>query len=120
VALPDGTFRGAPAFYIERGLGSQRWGMVFALLLIFTFGLAFNAVQANTIAAVLRDARTVPTQLSGIVLALLAAPAFLAVFAQWRASPSGCCPQWLSLISLWRWSCWPCTWSTFPPHSCFL
>ena len=76
VALPDGTFRGGPAFYIERGLGSRRWGMVFALLLIFTFGLAFNAVQANTIAAVLRDAHTVPTQLSGIVLALLAAPVF--------------------------------------------
>jgi len=50
--------------------------MVFALLLIFTFGLAFNAVQANTIAAVLRDAHTVPTQLSGIVLALLGAPVF--------------------------------------------
>ena len=31
VALPDGTFRGGPAFYIERGLGSRRWGMVFAL-----------------------------------------------------------------------------------------
>jgi hypothetical protein len=76
VALPDGTFRGGPAFYIERGLGSRRWGMAFALLLIFTFGLAFNAVQANTIAAVLRDAHTVPTQLSGIVLAVLAAPVF--------------------------------------------
>jgi AGCS family alanine or glycine:cation symporter len=76
VPLPDGTFRGGPAFYIERGLSSRRWGMVFALLLIFTFGLAFNAVQANTIAAVLHDAHTVPTQLSGIVLALLAAPVF--------------------------------------------
>jgi AGCS family alanine or glycine:cation symporter len=50
--------------------------MVFALLLIFTLGLAFNAVQANTIAVVLSDAHTVPTQLSGIVLALLAAPVF--------------------------------------------
>jgi AGCS family alanine or glycine:cation symporter len=38
--------------------------------------LAFNTVQANAIAAVLSDAHTVPTQLSGIVLALLAAPAF--------------------------------------------
>jgi alanine or glycine:cation symporter, AGCS family len=47
VALPDGTFRGGPAFYIERGLGSRRWGMAFALLLIFTFGLASNAVQAG-------------------------------------------------------------------------
>jgi AGCS family alanine or glycine:cation symporter len=76
VALSDGTFRGGPAFYIERGLRSRRWGMVFALLLIFTFGLAFSAVQANTIAAVLRDAHTVPTKLSGIDLTLLAAPVF--------------------------------------------
>ena len=62
--------------------GDRAWpglsapGHDFALLLIFTFGLAFNAVQANTIAAVLSDAHTVPTQLSGIVLALLAAPVF--------------------------------------------
>src|ERR1700712_5584739 len=40
VSMPDGTFRGGPAFYIERGLGSRTWGMVFAVLLIFTFGIA--------------------------------------------------------------------------------
>jgi alanine or glycine:cation symporter, AGCS family len=49
-------------------------GMVFAVLLIFTFGIAFNAVQANTIAAVLRDVHTVPLQASGILLVLLDAP----------------------------------------------
>ena len=27
----DGTFRGGPAFYIQRGLGSRTWGVVFAL-----------------------------------------------------------------------------------------
>jgi alanine or glycine:cation symporter, AGCS family len=90
VPLPDGTFRGGPAFYIERGLGSRRWGMVFALLLIFTFGLAFNAVQANTIAIILQDAHTVPTQLSGIILALLAAPIF---FGGVRAV--SCVAEWL-------------------------
>lgn len=47
MALPDGTFRGGPAFYIERGLGSQRWGVVFALLLIFTFGLQHSPGQRN-------------------------------------------------------------------------
>ena len=76
VAMPDGTFRGGPAFYIERGLGSRLWGMVFAVLLIFTFGIAFNAVQANTIAAVLKDSHTVPLGLTGVILAVLAAPIF--------------------------------------------
>ena len=76
VAMPDGTFRGGPAFYIERGLGSRLWGMVFAVLLIFTFGIAFNAVQANTIAAVLKDAHTVPLGATGVILAILAAPVF--------------------------------------------
>jgi AGCS family alanine or glycine:cation symporter len=76
VAMPDGTFRGGPAFYIERGLGSRSWGMVFAVLLIFTFGIAFNAVQANTIAGVLQSAHTVPLWATGIILAVLAAPVF--------------------------------------------
>lgn len=76
VAMPDGTFRGGPAFYIERGLGSRSWGIVFAVLLIFTFGIAFNAVQANTIAGVLHSGHTVPLWATGIILAILAAPVF--------------------------------------------
>lgn len=42
-------YRGGPAYYIERGLG-QRWlAIVFAVVLIVTFPLVFNAVQSNTI-----------------------------------------------------------------------
>ncbi|GAB3695089.1 alanine/glycine:cation symporter family protein [Nocardiopsis oceani] len=42
-------FRGGPAYYIERGLG-QRWAAVlFAVILILTFPMVFNAVQSNTI-----------------------------------------------------------------------
>jgi Na+/alanine symporter len=50
--------------------------MVFTPMRIFTLGLAFNAVQANPIAAFLSDVHTVPTHLSGVVLALLAASVF--------------------------------------------
>ena len=47
----DGTFRGGPAYYIEKALG-QRWlGIIFSISLIIAFGLAFNSVQANSIAA---------------------------------------------------------------------
>jgi AGCS family alanine or glycine:cation symporter len=72
----DGTYRGGPAYYIERGLGSRRWGVIFSVLLIFTFGIAFNGVQANTIADVLRGAHTVPPTYTGVILAVLAAPVF--------------------------------------------
>lgn len=70
----DGSFRGGPAYYIQRGLGSKTGGIVFAVLLVFTFGIAFNMVQANTIADVLKNAHTVDTQWSAVVLMLLAAP----------------------------------------------
>jgi len=71
---PDGTFRGGPAYYIERGLGSRFWGSVFAVLLIVTFGLTFNAVQANTIADTLQSAHGVPAVLTALGLVALTAP----------------------------------------------
>ncbi len=69
----DGTFRGGPAYYIERGLGSRAWGMVFAVLLIFTFGLSFNMVQANTIASVLESGHGVSPMVTAVVVAALTA-----------------------------------------------
>jgi AGCS family alanine or glycine:cation symporter len=43
-------YRGGPAYYMEKGLG-QRWmGVLFAIVLILTFPMVFNAVQSNTIA----------------------------------------------------------------------
>jgi alanine or glycine:cation symporter, AGCS family len=44
-AEPDGTYRGGPAYYIERGLG-QRWlAAIFSVLLLVTFGFGFSALQ---------------------------------------------------------------------------
>ena len=43
----DGTFRGGPAYYIQQGLGSRRWGIAFAISLLLAFGLVFNALQSN-------------------------------------------------------------------------
>ncbi|MFD4294615.1 alanine/glycine:cation symporter family protein [Rhodococcus sp. NPDC058505] len=71
---PDGAFRGGPAYYIQRGLGSRAGGLLFAVLLVLTFGFAFNMVQANTIADVLAQAHTVDQKWTALVLMLLAAP----------------------------------------------
>ncbi|MDO4785025.1 MAG: alanine/glycine:cation symporter family protein [Propionibacteriaceae bacterium] len=42
-------FRGGPAYYIRRGLGSRGFGVWFALILVFSFPFAFSSLQANTI-----------------------------------------------------------------------
>lgn len=70
----DGSYRGGPAYYIQRGLGSRRWGVVFAVLLVFTFGFAFNMVQANTIADTLDSSHGIPVGWTALGLMVLAAP----------------------------------------------
>jgi AGCS family alanine or glycine:cation symporter len=68
----EGRYRGGPAYYISRGLGHRWLGGVFAICLIISFGLVFNAVQANSIAEAMHGAFGVPTLASGIALVLLA------------------------------------------------
>ncbi|MGL5681966.1 MAG: alanine/glycine:cation symporter family protein [Marinifilaceae bacterium] len=46
-----GNFIGGPAFYITKGLKARWMGILFAVIIIITFGLVFNSVQANTISA---------------------------------------------------------------------
>lgn len=43
------SFIGGPAFYMEKGLKKRWMGVLFAFIIIVTFGLVFNSVQANTI-----------------------------------------------------------------------
>lgn len=70
----DGTFRGGPAFYIQRGLGSRTWGVVFALFLICSFGISFEMVQANTIAATLKTQFKVSPWVTAAILLVLCGP----------------------------------------------
>jgi alanine or glycine:cation symporter, AGCS family len=74
VRAEDGSFRGGPAYYIERGLGSRPGGILFAVLLVFTFGIAFNMVQANAISDVLYGAHGISPLWTAIGLAVLSAP----------------------------------------------
>ena len=70
----DGAFRGGPAFYIHRGLGSRAGGVVFALLLVFTFSTAFNMVETNAISGVLKSSHGIEIGWTTVGLAVLAAP----------------------------------------------
>ncbi|HSH27142.1 MAG TPA: alanine/glycine:cation symporter family protein, partial [Wenzhouxiangella sp.] len=65
------TYRGGPMYYMERGLGSRRLGMVFTLLLLFTFGLAFVALQSFTASSSLKEAFDIPMAVTGIVMTIV-------------------------------------------------
>lgn len=73
----DATFRGGPAYYIRAGLGSRRFAAMFAIIVIFVFGFAFNMVQANTIADALEQGHSIPPWVTAIALVLLLAPLLL-------------------------------------------
>jgi alanine or glycine:cation symporter, AGCS family len=68
---PDGTFRGGPAYYIERGLGQKWLAGLFSILLLVTFGFSFSALQSFTVASSFGDAFGIPTLATGIALVIV-------------------------------------------------
>ena len=50
-----GHFIGGPAYYMQNGLGMRWMGVLFAIIISITFGLAFNSVQSNTISLALEE-----------------------------------------------------------------
>ncbi len=70
----NGHFRGGPAYYIAQGMGQKWLGMLFALSLIFCFGLVYEAVQANSIVAVAEVAWGWNKHTVGVGLVILTAP----------------------------------------------
>lgn len=69
----DGSFRGGPAYYIVQGVKSRFMAVAFAIALIFTFGFAFNSVQANSIVEATRNAWNWQGEYVGITLVVLTA-----------------------------------------------
>ena len=67
-----GQYRGGPAFYMAKGLNAPWAGAIFSVALIISFGLVFNAVQANSIADAMEGAFGIPKLWSGLALAVLA------------------------------------------------
>jgi len=69
----NGQYRGGPAYYISLGLGQHWLGVIFALCLLLSFGLVFNAVQANSISEAMHGAFGLPSWVSGIGLVIVTA-----------------------------------------------
>lgn len=69
---PNGMYRGGPAFYIAKGLRLRWLAALFAVALLISFGLVFEAVQANSIAEAW-ETFGVPRWVTGVSLAFFTA-----------------------------------------------
>lgn len=70
---PGGMYRGGPAYYIANGLKQPWLAAIFSVALILSFGLIFNAVQANSIAEAVEVAFGVNKIFVGVAVAALTA-----------------------------------------------
>ncbi|WP_336249275.1 alanine/glycine:cation symporter family protein [Stomatohabitans albus] len=73
----DQTFRGGPAWYIRDGVGSPKLGGVIAILVIFAFGVAFEMIQANTIAATFEETWNIAPWMTAVFLVIVCSPLVL-------------------------------------------
>lgn len=72
--VKDGdTFRGGPAYYMEKALNARWMGIIFAVLISLTFGLAFNSVQANTITSSFNQSFGISKPIIAIILTIITA-----------------------------------------------
>ena len=68
------AYRGGPAYYISQGLGSRQWASVFAVVITFVFGFAYEATQANTIAATMESTFHVEPWMTAVALVVITTP----------------------------------------------
>lgn len=71
------SFIGGPAFYMKKGLKQKWMGTLFSAIIIVTFGMVFNSVQANTISLAFSDSFGVDRLWLGILLTVFT---FLTIF----------------------------------------
>ncbi|MFW2177801.1 MULTISPECIES: alanine/glycine:cation symporter family protein [unclassified Moraxella] len=70
----DNVYRGGPAYYIAKGLHQKWLAIIFSVCLLIAFGLAFNGVQANTIALAFNQSFGIPTWAMGLILVAITTP----------------------------------------------
>lgn len=67
----EGSFYGGPAYYMQYGLHRKWMGMLFAVLIIFGFGIANQLIQSNTLCEALSVAFHTDIQWISVILAVL-------------------------------------------------
>ncbi|MBC2856892.1 MAG: alanine/glycine:cation symporter family protein [Cetobacterium sp.] len=72
--IKDGdSYRGGPAYYMEKALNKKWMGVVFSILITIAFGLIFNSVQSNTISLAFEGAFGIDRTSTGIALGVFTA-----------------------------------------------
>ena len=72
--VKDGkAFRGGPAYYMEKALNARWMGVIFAVLISITFGLAFNSVQSNTVSSAVNNVFGLDKNIAALILAAMTA-----------------------------------------------
>lgn len=69
----DGAFHGGPAYYIKNVLHMPKLAKLFSFLLLTTFALIYNSLQANTITLSLHNAFGWDRAIIGVVISALVA-----------------------------------------------
>lgn len=68
----DGSsFKGGPAYYIEKGLKKRKMGVFFSILTIICFGLVFNSFQSNTMTLAFNEAFGISKSVIAILLTII-------------------------------------------------
>ena len=67
----DGSFYGGPAYYMEHGLHRRWMGLIFAVLITISFGMANQIVQSNTLCDALGDLFSISNLWMGIILTVM-------------------------------------------------
>ncbi|RNL82626.1 alanine:cation symporter family protein [Sinomicrobium pectinilyticum] len=71
--VKDGQYRGGPAFYIEKGLKTKAFGVLFAVVTIASTAFFLPGVQSNSIAQGIEEAFRFPVWATGIGISVLLA-----------------------------------------------
>lgn len=67
----EDAFYGGPAYYMQTGLKKRWMGVLFAVLITITFGMANQTVQSNTLCDALADSIGVDKLIIGIALTVM-------------------------------------------------
>jgi AGCS family alanine or glycine:cation symporter len=65
----NGNYRGGPAYYIEKSMGQKWYAWTFAVATVVAMGFCLPGIQANSIAAAMENAWSVPVEFTAIALA---------------------------------------------------
>ncbi len=64
------SYYGGPAYYMQQGLGQKWMGVLFAILITITFGMANQIVQSNTLCDAISDTFSLNKMWVGVALTL--------------------------------------------------